>query len=77
MGEQSELVLTRKRVSAAKMLAQGFAFEFSGLREALQQLVLPPALTPVLQPAQYLVACVYASLARGLVMSRETPGFTT
>lgn len=37
MGEQSELVLTRKRVSAAKMLAQGVAFEFSGLREALQQ----------------------------------------
>ncbi|MGI4870860.1 MAG: TIGR01777 family oxidoreductase [Janthinobacterium lividum] len=41
MGEQSELVLTGKRVSAAKVLAQGFAFEFSGLREALQAFYAP------------------------------------
>ncbi|TDN36814.1 TIGR01777 family oxidoreductase [Hymenobacter sp. UV11] len=45
MGEQSELVLTGKRVSAAKVLAQGFAFEFPGLREALQALY-PPAPQP-------------------------------
>ncbi|MBO2012183.1 TIGR01777 family oxidoreductase [Hymenobacter negativus] len=41
MGEQSEMVLNGKRVSAAKVLAQGFAFEFPGLREALQALYPP------------------------------------
>lgn len=54
MGEQSELVLTGKRVSAAKVLAQRFVFEFPELREALQALY-PPALTPAPQPAQSLV----------------------
>ena len=55
MGEQSELVLTGKRVSAVKVLAQGFVFEFPELREALQALY-SPTLTPALQPAQSLVA---------------------
>jgi uncharacterized protein (TIGR01777 family) len=55
MGEQSELVLTGKRVSAAKVLAQGFTFEFPGLREALREFY-PPALIPAPQPAQFLVA---------------------
>lgn len=50
MGEQSEMVLTGKRVSATKVLARGFAFEFPQLREALQSLY-PPALIPDLQPA--------------------------
>ena len=55
MGEQSELVLTGKRVSAAKVLAQGFAFEFSGLREALREFY-PPALIVAPQPTQFPVA---------------------
>ncbi|WP_375419261.1 TIGR01777 family oxidoreductase [uncultured Hymenobacter sp.] len=38
MGEQSEMVLTGRRVSAAKVLAQGFTFEHPELREALQAL---------------------------------------
>jgi uncharacterized protein (TIGR01777 family) len=41
MGEQSEMVLTGKRVSAAKVLAQGFAFAYPGLREALQAFYAP------------------------------------
>ncbi|PJJ60559.1 TIGR01777 family oxidoreductase [Hymenobacter chitinivorans] len=55
LGEQSEMVLTGKRVSAAKVLAQGFTFEFAGLREALQALY-PPALIPAPQPTQTLMA---------------------
>jgi uncharacterized protein (TIGR01777 family) len=55
MGEQSEMVSTSKRVSAAKMLARGFAFEFPELREALQALH-SLALIPAPQPAQPLVA---------------------
>jgi uncharacterized protein (TIGR01777 family) len=45
MGEQSEMVLTGKRVSAAKVLAQGFAFKYPELREALQAFYVP-ALPP-------------------------------
>lgn len=41
MGEQSELVLTGKRVSAAKVLAHGFAFAYPVLGEALQALYAP------------------------------------
>jgi len=55
LGEQSEMVLTGKRVSAAKVLAQGFAFEFPGLREALQAFYAPE-LTLGPQPAQLLMA---------------------
>ena len=55
MGEQSEMVLTGKRVSAAKVLAQGFAFDFPGLCEALQAFY-PPALTSTPQQAHSLVA---------------------
>lgn len=42
MGEQSEMVLTGKRVSAAKVLTQGFTFRYPELREALQA-CYPPA----------------------------------
>lgn len=41
MGEQSEMVLTGKRVSAAKVLAQGFAFNYPVLRQALRALYPP------------------------------------
>ena len=51
MGEQSEIVLTGKRVSAAKVLAQGFVFAYPGLREALQALYAP-TLAPVSPLAQ-------------------------
>ena len=46
MGEQSEMVLTGKRVSAAKVLAQGFTFQYPALREALQAFY-GPVLTAV------------------------------
>jgi uncharacterized protein (TIGR01777 family) len=36
MGEMSEIVLASQRVSAQKVLAQGFRFEYPELREALQ-----------------------------------------
>ena len=55
LGEQSEMVLTGKRVSAAKVLAHGFAFEFAGLREALQAFYAP-ALTPAPQAAHVVAA---------------------
>jgi len=55
MGEQSEMVLTGKRVSAAKVLAHGFAFAYPELREALQA-CYAPALPAVPQPAQALLA---------------------
>lgn len=45
MGEQSEMVLTGKRVSAAKALAQGFTFQYPELREALRAFYAP-ALSP-------------------------------
>jgi len=54
MGEQSEMVLTGKRVSAAKVLAHGFAFAYPELREALQA-SYAPALTPDPQPTKALV----------------------
>ncbi|TDN38510.1 TIGR01777 family protein [Hymenobacter sp. UV11] len=38
LGEQSSIVLDSTRVSAAKALAQGFAFEYSTLRAALKAL---------------------------------------
>jgi len=41
MGEQSEMVLTGKRVSAAKVLAHDFTFQYPNLREALQALYAP------------------------------------
>ncbi|RZK11609.1 MAG: DUF1731 domain-containing protein, partial [Hymenobacter sp.] len=41
MGEQSEMVLTGKRVSAAKVLAQGFVFHYPALWEALQACYAP------------------------------------
>lgn len=41
MGEQNEMILTSKRVSAAKVLAQGFTFHYPALREALQACYAP------------------------------------
>ena len=38
MGEMSDIVLASQNVSAAKVLAQGFAFEYPVLRGALKAL---------------------------------------
>lgn len=51
MGEQSEMVLTGKRVSAARVLAHGFSFAYPALREALQA-CYGPALATHSQPAK-------------------------
>jgi NAD dependent epimerase/dehydratase family enzyme len=42
MGEQRDMVLTGKRVSAAKVLTQGFAFHYPTVRAALPA-CYPPA----------------------------------